>query len=127
MELADSVTLLEYGIDNKDKLELEVRALVTYNITILMANRNDQETISFSTDVTPATKIISIKDFIYAKMSAQPDQQILKHNDNILVDHKTLAEYQIKENDIIHLEMHYKGTFPISICFPSGICLLYYH
>ena len=113
--MADAATLLEYGVANKDRLELEVRAIVTYIIKILI----EKETI-LTLEVTPATRIRYVKERIYEQSSISVDKQMLKHGENILLDDKRMAECQIGEGDSIRLEVCFVGSFPINIVCPSG-------
>ena len=115
IELADAATLLEYGIYNKDNLELEVRALVTYTIQIQLDKDNQ-----LNIEVTPATKIRFLKEWLHERTSIAVEKQVLRHGDNLLQDEKRLAECQIGEGEVIKLDVCYVGYFTIYVSCPSG-------
>eukprot|EP00800_Vazella_pourtalesii_P000101 TRINITY_DN1010_c0_g1_i2.p1 TRINITY_DN1010_c0_g1~~TRINITY_DN1010_c0_g1_i2.p1 ORF type:complete len:249 (-),score=48.23 TRINITY_DN1010_c0_g1_i2:179-925(-) len=116
IELADAATLLEYGICNKDQIDLEVRAIVTYVIQIQL-NKDSRLPV----EVTPATKIRYIKEWIHDQTSITVEKQILRHGENLLNDDKRMAECQIGEGEIIRLEICHTGSFPVFIVNNSGI------
>ncbi|KAI6653343.1 Polyubiquitin-C isoform X4 [Oopsacas minuta] len=116
IELADAATLLEYGICNKDKMDLEVRAVVTYVILIQL----DKES-RLPIEVTPATKIRFIKEWIHEQTAITVEKQLLRHGENLLNDDKRVAECQIGEGEVIRLEICHVGSFPIIVINPSGM------
>ena len=116
--MADAATLLEYGICNKDQIDLEVRAVVTYVIQIQL-NKDSKLPV----EVTPATKIRYIKEWIHEQTSITVEKQILRHGENLLNDDKRMAECQIGEGEIIRLEICHTGSFPVFIVNHTGVWL----
>ena len=71
-------------------------------------------------EVTPATKIRFLKEWLQEKTSIAVEKQLLRHGENILQDEKRLAECQIGEGEVIQVEVCFVGFFTINVACPSG-------
>uniref|UniRef100_UPI0039E1FEA1 ubiquitin variant R10 n=1 Tax=synthetic construct TaxID=32630 RepID=UPI0039E1FEA1 len=60
-------------------------------------------------EVEPSDTILEVKEKIYEKTGIPPEDQILIYKGKVLEDSKTLADYNIQENDVLYLVRRLKS------------------
>ena len=65
---------------------------------------------NFQLDVEEEDSVESIKMKIYNILSIDPDQQRLVYQGQLMVEDKTISDYNIQEGNVIHLSIWSTGS-----------------
>ena len=65
---------------------------------------------NFQLDVEEEDSVESIKMKIYNILSIDPDQQRLVYQGQLMVEDKTISDYNIQEGSVIHLSIWSTGS-----------------
>ena len=65
---------------------------------------------NFHLDVEEENSVESIKMKIYNILSIDPDQQRLVYQGQLMVEDKTISDYNIQEGSVIHLSIWSTGS-----------------
>ena len=105
--LRDDRTLASYNIQNGSTVQLVFRLRGGFQIFI--RSNFDGTTKSIDYDIENTVEELKEKIYQLKIVSIKPDQQRMIFNGKQLEDNRTLADYQIQANSLIHVAIRLKG------------------